>query len=72
MRNQIFMIASLIVILCIIAMKKIEPDNKFYKYYAVAILILYSIYLFALWFQEYVHSWVYMLPVDPFVLSMCW
>ena len=52
MKNQIFMIASSIVIMCIAVMKKIEPDNKFYKYYAIAILILYSIYLYSFWFQD--------------------
>lgn len=48
MKFLIFIIASLIVVFCIILMKKIEPDNKFYKYYAIAILILYSVYLFVL------------------------
>lgn len=32
----------------IVIMKKIEPGNKFYKYYVVVILGLYLAYLFVL------------------------
>lgn len=46
MRIVYFTIFTIAYLLCLMAMKKIEPGNWFYKWYATIIWILYSAYVF--------------------------
>lgn len=46
MRTIYFIVFTIAYLICLKVMKKIEPDNWFYKWYATIIWILYSAFVF--------------------------
>ncbi len=46
MRVIYFIVFTIAYLVCLKVMKKIEPDNWFYKWYATVIWILYSTFVF--------------------------
>lgn len=46
MRWPYFVVFTIGYLICLRVMKKIEPSNRFYKYYATIIWMLYSAFVF--------------------------